>query len=115
MHKRFHELIEDPIWDREVFVLDSNGFGQGETLIALGIQDIFSCSIQNHDGPEQLASWLTTHQDWAFGWISYDVKNAIENLESRHVDILRFDLIHFVCPRVVIRLQNEGIKIEKNT
>ena len=44
---------------------------------------------------------------WLFGYLSYDLKNEIEELTSENSDHLNFPLLHFFSPKVVIQIENE--------
>ena len=40
--------------------------------------------------------------DWLFGYISYDLKNEIEDLSSKNRDNLLFPTLQFFVPEIVI-------------
>lgn len=41
------------------------------------------------------------NNDWLFGFLSYDLKNELENLKSNNTDNLRFPNLHFFIPELV--------------
>jgi para-aminobenzoate synthetase component 1 len=45
---------------------------------------------------------------WKFGFLSYDLKNAVENLESAQPDYLDFPDFAFVIPEIVINIDTNG-------
>lgn len=63
------------------------------------------------DGPDvltKLQHFLDTHKgQHLVGYISYDVKNELENLVSSNEDRLQFPLIYFWSPKYVVRMKNE--------
>ena len=44
-------------------------------------------------------------QDWLFGYLSYDLKNELEDLSSNNSDRLEFPLMHFFQPKWVITIK----------
>lgn len=52
-----------------------------------------------------------TTNDWIFGYLGYDLKNELENLESKNDDILNFPDIHFFIPNIIITSKNKQIII----
>ena len=63
----------------------------------------------------QLQSFLKdkgSNNYWKFGFLSYDLKNEIENLNSKNQDAVRFPLLHFFVPEIVIVLKDNLVKIE---
>ncbi len=75
-------------------------FGDGDTILL--------------DGPkilDRLQQFIDEHKgEHLVGYISYDVKNEIENLESNNEDRLQFPLIYFWCPKYVVRMDNENFE-----
>lgn len=57
----------------------------------------------------QLQQFIDQKKSWLFGYISYDVKNEIEKLESNNADVLDFSLLHFFEPQFVIEITSEKI------
>ncbi len=51
-----------------------------------------------------LKSFLVGHKDWAFGHLAYDLKNEVEDLNSRHEDLMGFPQAHWWVPRFAIEL-----------
>lgn len=66
------------------------------------------------DGPkilDRLQQFIDEHKgEHLVGYISYDVKNEIENLASNNEDRLQFPLIYFWCPKYVVRMKNENFE-----
>ncbi|MEO6883417.1 MAG: anthranilate synthase component I family protein [Bacteroidia bacterium] len=50
-------------------------------------------------------------KDWLFGFLSYDLKNEIEDLTSNNPDFLGFPLLHFFQPEFIFILEKNILKI----
>lgn len=82
-------------------VLDSNDYAQQETdynfILAT---DPFSVVYpQDHKGLDALQTHLHSNSDWLFGYLSYDVKNELESLQSSNLDHLDFPELFFFQPK----------------
>lgn len=95
-------LLPDNLHQDSIFILASHRV-DGEHLIALGKEDEFVLETSSDDALDYFQRWLDKTSDWKFGFISYDVKNCIEDLDSKEPNRAGFPLIHFVRPRFVIR------------
>lgn len=51
---------------------------------------------------EQLKNFHDKKKDWLFGFLTYDLKNEIENLESNNYDGIELPSLHFFQPKIVI-------------
>lgn len=90
--------IDFPEFDTLVF-LNSNG--SGTNRLALGKKNEY----QVNSGPSALNildHCTKDNSDWLFGYISYDLKNNLEDLSSDNYDGLAFPQLHFWQPLVVI-------------
>jgi para-aminobenzoate synthetase component 1 len=54
-----------------------------------------------------LQSFIEQNKGWMFGYLSYDLKNAVEDLYSKHYDGTGFPVIHFFCPDTVIEINRD--------
>src|ERR1700749_2294419 len=72
--------------------LDSNGFSDQysrfETLIAVGAKH--ELRYEPGKGFEALDKFRQQHTGWMFGFLSYDLKNEVEDLSSNNPDHLKF-------------------------
>lgn len=84
--------------------MDSNGhaqkYGSFDFLLAVSKQTDKSISIETL---EQLKMEVDKKQDWLFGFFTYDVKNALEDLVSQNFDGLGFPTLHFFQPSKIIK------------
>lgn len=58
-----------------------------------------------------LQQFYDSKKGWLFGYLTYDLKNEIEQLSSKNADKLGFPLLHFFSPKVVLQIENEVISI----
>lgn len=98
---------------KNICYLNSN---DGTGILAFGVQTEIKASGINCI--EKLQSFLDQNKDaYLFGYLSYDLKNDIEKLNSSNFDGLDFPDLHFWKPKYVIRLQKENyifLQGEKN-
>ena len=77
---------------------------EGSCYLALGARRSFTWDGTDSKSLEALQSFLHPEGSgtWAFGWLGYDLKNGIENLESKRSDSIGLPTMHWVEPRLVI-------------
>jgi para-aminobenzoate synthetase component 1 len=96
-----------------VCYLDSNNFNDPyskfDTLIAVGVKD----SILANTGLafEALAKFRANNPGWLTGFLSYDLKNEIENLSSNNPDHLHFPDLCFFAPEHLILINGDEVEI----
>lgn len=101
--------------------LDANGhhdsFGDPPTLLALDpVRDLRIEFARSGDWG-QLGAWQKAQQDWCFGHISYDFKNAEENLHSKNHDGVGFPEAYFFVPARILSVHGgtlKGFYLEEN-
>ena len=59
----------------------------------------------------KLKIFHSTHKDWMFGFLSYDLKNETEELFSRNFDGIESPNLYFFVPRYVLMLKNEVLEV----
>jgi para-aminobenzoate synthetase component 1 len=95
--------------------LDSNQYNdpysQYDCLIAAGQTQHLTANAGN--AFEQLQHFYDKNQDWMFGLLSYELKNEIESLSTKHTDKLHFPDLYFFVPKYLIALSRTEIKIIK--
>ncbi len=103
-------------WANEFSVccyLDSNQYAdpytQYDCLIAVGASD----EIQEKAGTSfsALRTFYEKHRNWVFGLFSYELKNEVEYLNSRHTDKLDFPDLFFFVPNYLIALNKGNIEV----
>ncbi|MDO9187108.1 MAG: anthranilate synthase component I family protein [Bacteroidia bacterium] len=81
---------------------NKNNYLQTSKIIALGsTQELIINKAENT--LEQLQGFYDQRKGWLFGYLTYDLKNEIEELNSENTDELEFPLLHFFVPKVVIQ------------
>jgi len=58
-----------------------------------------------------LSGFHNDKKDWLFGFLSYDLKNEIEEVKSENDDNLLFPLLHFFQPKWVFEIIQNEVKI----
>lgn len=86
--------------------VSENGF---PTLLAIGAKSEVKA---DSNAFAELKAWLKTNEKtWKFGYFSYDLKNELENLQSRHNDAIEFPALHFFVPAHLLIFHLETIDI----
>ncbi len=94
---------------REITWLDSNGhrdaYSSFEALLAV---EAISSVSQGYEGAfNSLKAFRREEADWLFGYLSYDLKNDVEALESNNYDGAGFPELCFFRPRRIIRIRGK--------
>jgi para-aminobenzoate synthetase component 1 len=94
-----------------ICILDSNSevnqnqYIQLPKLVAIGAVREFETNSAT--ALNQLQKFYDAKKDnWLFGYLSYDLKNEIEQLQSSNTDKQQVPLLHFFIPKVVIQLSD---------
>lgn len=91
----------------EVIWLDSNGhmdpYGSFDALLAMEAHDFLK--VDDKNGFKALADYQKEVADWIFGYLSYDLKNEVERLESNNFDGLGFPQLYFFRPQKIIGIK----------
>ncbi len=85
-------------------------YSSHETLIAFGVHKQI-CTDELGNAFDDLKKFSDSHNDWLFGFLSYDLKNQKEVLYSKHDDGIQMPLMHFFLPKYVLRFQKEKVTI----
>jgi para-aminobenzoate synthetase component I len=81
-----------------------------DVLIAAGV-DSDVITGPGHHSFEQLQQFLNQHKAYIPGYLSYDLKNETENLESNNPDHLHFPNLYFFVPEHLILIKGIEINI----
>jgi len=101
------------IWGQqfdEIAWLDSNKYQENYSRYdaVLAVQ-AFTALKTDYDGAfDQLQEYQEITKDWIFGYLSYDLKNDVEDLTSNNFDGLHFPELYFFQPQKIFLL-NEGV------
>lgn len=93
--------------------LDSNQYSQKhETYQAILAVDAFTgLKTDCHNAFKKLEEYQTTTADWIFGYLSYDLKNDVENLQSKNFDGLDFPDLYFFQPKRLFLFSENEVEI----
>ena len=82
-------------------LLDSNDYlhTKNQYDFILATDPLFQFRQNINNAFEALQKQIDTRQDWLFGYLSYDLKNDLEALESKHKDFLEFPELYFFQPK----------------
>ena len=61
---------------------------------------------------KKLDEYQKTTNDWLFGYLSYDLKNDLENLKSENLDNLEFPELYFFQPQKLFLLKGNSLEIQ---
>ena len=124
MRTKIHKTIENPIvfkkqvldWSqqfREVVFMDSNDYPQEfSSFDAILAVDAFTLiQTDYHNAFEDLQQYQQNTKDWLFGYLSYDLKNDSEDLQSNNFDGLDFPDLFFFQPKKLFLLKGNQVVI----
>ena len=99
---------------REITFMDSNDYPQEYSNYdcILAVDALTSIQTDSHNAFEDLKQYQQKTKDWIFGYLSYDLKNDIEELQSQNVDGLHFPDLFFYQPKKIFLLK--GNQLEMN-
>ena len=102
------QQYETAVW------LDSNHHNQGYTSFhsILAVDEFTSIQTDVMNAFEKLKEYQSITQDYLFGYLSYDVKNATENLTSTNSDGLGFAELFFFQPQKILFVKNDSIEFQ---
>jgi para-aminobenzoate synthetase component 1 len=99
------QQFESVLW------LDSNGhhekYSQYEAVLAFGEETTLVSDATNSF--EKIKKFQSETKDYLFGYLSYDLKNDVEILQSNNFDGLKFPDMCFFQPKKIIFIQGNTI------
>lgn len=120
--KEFH--VEEPQklksalfkWSRpfnEVAWLDSNDYEQHLSTYdaILAVEAFTALKTDYHGAFEKLSEYQSVTKDWLFGYLSYDLKNDVEDLYSNNFDGLQFPDLYFFQPQKLFFLKGNRLEM----
>ncbi|WP_445715799.1 anthranilate synthase component I family protein [Flavobacterium sp.] len=99
---------------REVVFLDSNDYHQKySSYDAVLAVDAFTSIKTDYDNAFQdLYQYQSQTKDWLFGYLSYDLKNDTEALQSNNFDGLDFPDLFFFQPKKLFLIKENQVEIQ---
>lgn len=98
---------------REITFLDSNDYHQHYSSFdaVLATDALTLIKTDNYKAFEDLSAYQKTTRDWIFGYLSYDLKNDTEKLESNNYDGLDFPDLFFFQPKKLFFIKGNQLEI----
>ena len=102
------QQFDDVIW------LDSNSYQQKHSNYdaVLAVDAFTSIQTDYNDGFGKLKDYQTNVNDWIFGYLTYDLKNDVERLESHNFDGLEFPDLYFFQPKKLFFLKGNQLEMQ---
>ena len=94
--------------------MDSNDYPQGYSSYdcILAVDAFTSIKTDYHNAFEDLKQYQQITKDWLFGYLSYDLKNDVEQLQSNNFDGLGFPDLFFFQPKKLFLLKGNELEIQ---
>jgi para-aminobenzoate synthetase component 1 len=98
----------------EVIWLDSNNYPQKESRYdaILAVDALTSIQTDFVNAFEKLKEYQTLTNDWIFGYLTYDLKNDLEDLKSKNLDGLQFPDLFFFQPKKIFLIKGNEVEIQ---
>jgi len=95
-------------------VLDSNShenqYSSFDFLVAVGVKS--QLKLENSQAAfKQLKQYYGNTNDTIFGYLSYDLKNNLEKLDSKNNDLLQFPELYFFQAKKIFKITNNQLEI----
>lgn len=102
------QQFDDVVW------LDSNNYEQYYSSYdaVLAVDAFTGIKTDYHQGFEKLKEYQSCTKDWLFGYLSYDLKNDVEDLESNNFDDLGFPDLCFFQPKRLFLIKDNHVEIQ---
>lgn len=96
----------------EIAWLDSNKYElkTGEYEAILAVEAFTAIKTDHHGAFDKLKEYQETTADWIFGYLSYDLKNDVEDLTSFNFDGLHFPDLYFFQPQKLIFIKGDKVE-----
>ena len=89
--------------------LDSNSNNKTNIEGFLAVDQISFITTDYQNAFEQLKFYIDKIQDYAFGYLGYDLKNDVEKLSSHNIDETGFPDLYFFQPKKLIEVQKDRV------
>ena len=99
---------------REVVFLDSNNYSQKYSSydLVLAVDAFTSIKTDSENAFQDLYQYQSQTKDWLFGYLSYDLKNDTEALQSHNFDGLDFPDLFFFQPKKLFLIKDNLVEIQ---
>lgn len=102
------QQFNDVVW------LDSNNYLQKySNYDAILAVDAFTSILTDcQNAFEKLKEYQSINNDWLFGYLTYDLKNDIEDLKSNNFDGLNFPDLYFFQPKKLFLFKGNTVEVQ---
>ncbi|MFL1011433.1 anthranilate synthase component I family protein [Flavisericum labens] len=102
------QQFDDVVW------LDSNNYKHDHSSYdaILAVDAFTSIQTDYHSAFEKLKEFQGYVNDWVFGYLTYDLKNDIEDLKSDNFDGLKFPDLFFFQPKKLFLFKGDTVEIQ---
>jgi len=92
--------------------LDSNQYNQKYSSFSavLAVDEFTSIKTDYTNAFDKLKEYQSITNDYLFGYLSYDLKNDVENLSSKNFDGLDFSDLYFFQPQRIIFIEGNSVE-----
>lgn len=99
---------------REAVFLDSNQYHQKYSSYdaVLAVDAFISIKTDYENAFQDLYQYQSQTKDWLFGYLSYDLKNDTEALQSNNFDGLAFPDLFFFQPKKLFLIKENEVEIQ---
>lgn len=80
-----------------------------DMLLGIGKKQVVA--LRQNNVFNDLDAFQNKHQTWLFGYLSYDLKNEIEALDSSKHDVLGLPEAAFIEPQIIITLKGNDLQV----
>lgn len=97
----------------EVIWLDSNDYHQNHSSYQaiLAVDAFTTIRTDHYNAFDKLDEYQQTTNDWLFGYLSYDLKNDVEQLHSNNNDELGFPDLLFFQPKKIFLFSDDEVEL----
>jgi len=88
---------------------NNDKYSKFSTIAALGEVQVIS---SKSDSFNKLLKFHSKNKDWMFGFLSYDIKNEIEDLNSENIDEFNFPNLEFFIPETIFFISDSDMSVE---
>ena len=94
--------------------LDSNNYQQQHSNFdaVLAVDDFTKIETNYNNAFQQLKDYQSNVKDYIFGYLSYDLKNDVENLSSSNFDGLHFPDLFFFQPKKIFLIKGNTVQLK---
>ena len=87
----------------------SDKYSQYQTIVCLGSRKVIESNCNSF---AKLRKFQSDNKDWLFGFLSYDLKNEVEQLQSNNIDNFSFPNLFFFIPETILFISDRDLMVE---